>query len=229
MIVADRLTELHFAAQDEATVDLEVVEVARLDPFLRGLLFTDGTVSRALEAQTLTPVALEAVEQTRTPAPTRAARYLDVPAASECIRRRVVMTIAGPSPSVWAESYVVPGRLPEDFVGVLDGSSHGIGGSLRQLRLESWRDLLWFGLGEVPSWSEDEATTTTLTRVYRIITNRLPALLISEAFAVEMHLGEYRLAGASEPLVDPTSASRPRPRTRIVVDDRSARGGAASD
>ena len=79
MIVADRLTELHFTAQDEAAADLQAVEVARLDAFLRGLLFTDGTVSRALEAQTLTPVALEAVEQIRTPAPERAARYLDVP------------------------------------------------------------------------------------------------------------------------------------------------------
>ena len=141
------------------------------------------------------------------------------------------MTIAGPAPSVWAETYVVPGRLPKDFVGVLDSSSHGIGGSLRQLRLESWRELLWFGLGEVPSWSGDQAVAaSTLTRVYRIITKGLPALLISEAFAVEMHLGEYRLAGAGEPLADPSGAStQPRLRTRIIVGDRSARGGAASD
>jgi chorismate-pyruvate lyase len=230
MIVADRLTELHFTAQDEAAADLRAVEVARLDPFLRGLLFTDGTVSRALEAQTLTPVALEAVEQTRTSAPERAARYLGVSTGEECIRRRVVMTLAGPSPSVWAESYVVPGRLPGDFVGVLDSSSHGIGGSLQRLRLESWRDLLWFGLGASPQWAGDEVAGTTLTRVYRIITKGLPALLISEAFAVEMHLGEYRLAGASEPFADPASAStQPRLRTRIIVGDRSARGGAASD
>jgi chorismate-pyruvate lyase len=230
VIVADRLTELHFTAQDEAPADLQAVEVVRLDPFLRGLLFTDGTVSRALEAQTLTPVALEAVEQTRIPAPARAARYLDVPEAQECIRRRVVMTIAGPWPSVWAESYVAPGRLPVDFVGVLDTSSHGIGGSLQQLRLESWRELLWFGLGVPPSWSGDEvATSRTLTRVYRIITKGLPALLISEAFAVEMYLGQYRLAGADESLPDPSSASpRPRSRTTIIVGDSRACGGAAS-
>jgi chorismate-pyruvate lyase len=115
MIVADRLTELHFTAQQESAADLEAVEVAALDPLLRGLLFTDGTVSRALEAQTLIPVSLRAVEQTRAPVPARAAGYLDVEAAEECIRRRVVMTIAGPCPSVWAESYVVPGRLPADF------------------------------------------------------------------------------------------------------------------
>ncbi len=236
MIVADRLTELHFNAQHEAAAELEPVEVARLDPFLRGLLFTDGTVSRALEAQTLTPVTLEAVEQARTTAPARAARYLDVGEAEECVRRRVVMRIAGPSPSVWAESYVLPSRLPADFVGVLDSSSHGIGGSLRQLKLESWRELLWFGLGASPSWSQDQAAAITLTRVYRIITKRLPALLISEAFAVELHLGEYRLAGAGRPVADPASATvdpasattQPRLRTRIIVGDRSARGGAAS-
>jgi chorismate-pyruvate lyase len=197
MIVADRLAELHFTAQHEASADLEQVEIVRLDPFLRGLLFTDGTVSRALEAQTLSLVTVEALEQLQTSPPDRAARYLDATQADECIRRRVVITSEETSLSVWAESYVIARRLPPAFLGVLDGSSQGIGGSVGQLKLESWRELLWFGLGPPPRWSGAMSAAVTLTRCYRIITQGKPALLISEAFAVEMQAGIYRLMGSS--------------------------------
>src|ERR1700677_3117525 len=62
--VAERLASQHFAAQHEASVDLTAVEIPQLDPFLRSVLFTDGTVSRTLEAQALAHVAVDAVEQT---------------------------------------------------------------------------------------------------------------------------------------------------------------------
>src|ERR1700722_19287731 len=60
--LAEHLSGLHFAAQHEAT-DLREAQITQLDSFLRGLLFTDGTVSRALEAHTLCAVAVEPVEQ----------------------------------------------------------------------------------------------------------------------------------------------------------------------
>ncbi len=43
--------------------DLADLDIVGLDPFLRGLLFTDGTVSRALEAHTLSRVSVAPVEQ----------------------------------------------------------------------------------------------------------------------------------------------------------------------
>lgn len=198
MIAADRLAELHFAAQHEASNDLGEVQIVDLDPFLRGLLFTDGTVSRALEAQMLSAVAVDAVEQVTTSPPARAARYLEVKESDQCIRRRVLMTSAETSLAVWAESYVVAQRLHPDFLGVLGDDAQGIGGSLQQLKLESWRELLWYGLGPPPQWAGATPVRSTLTRFYRIITRELPALLISEAFAVEMHLGRYRLIGSAD-------------------------------
>jgi chorismate-pyruvate lyase len=229
MTVANRLAELHFTAQGEAAADLEPVDIVHLDPFLRGLLFTDGTVSRALEAQTLSVVAVEAVEQAPASVPARAARYLEVDQSDECIRRRVVMKIGGKSLSLWAESYVAPHRLPAGFVDSLGGGSQGIGGSLQQLKLESWRELLWFGLGSPPQWAGATAVTTTLTRFYRIITQGRPALLISEAFAVEMRLGQYRLLGSGEPVADPASApGRQRLRTRTGVGERAPGGDSAA-
>jgi benzoate-CoA ligase family protein len=196
--VAEQLGELHFTAQHEASKDLRELQITQLDPFLRGLLFTDGTVSRALEAHTLARVAVETVEQSPGPAPDRIACHLHVEPADECIRRRIVMkTGTTTEVAVWAESYLVPHRLPAEFLTQLDGNSQGIGGSLQQLKLESRRELLWFGLGKPPTWADAETpTTTTLTRVYRMVTDGLPALLICEAFAVELRAGLYHLSAS---------------------------------
>ena len=90
-MVADRLAERHFTAQQEAAVDLRRLDVADLSPFLRGLLFTDGTVSRALEAQMLSPVTVEPVEQVSIAPPADVARWLELHDGAHCVRRRVVM------------------------------------------------------------------------------------------------------------------------------------------
>jgi chorismate-pyruvate lyase len=199
MTVGDRLAGLHFSAQHEAG-ELGEVEIEELDPLLRGLLFTDGTVTRALEAHTLAPVSVEAVEQgpvLELPGPV--ARHLQAQDGEECLRRRVVMRIPDTPLCVWAESYLLPHRLPADFLELLGRSPHGIGGSLQQLRLESWRELLWYGLGTSPEWAgADDGERTALTRFYRVITGGQPVLLISEAFAVEKRDGLFRLLGVED-------------------------------
>jgi chorismate-pyruvate lyase len=196
--VANRLVERHFTLQHEETTGLSRVEIVALDPALRTLLFTDGTVTRALEAQTLRRVTVEVVDQSRASAVGQTARLLDIESGSECVRRRIAMSTIGPAPSVWAESYILPDRLPSEFVKGLDSASHGIGGSIEQTKLESRRELLWFGLGGSPIWADAPASTTALIRLYRIITNDRPALLICESFAVEQQLDLYGPYGWSE-------------------------------
>ena len=79
MIVADRLAEIHFTAQDEGSTDLGEVAIVDLDPFLRGPLFTDGDWCRARSRPTHSPRwPVEPVEQTQISPPARAARYLEV-------------------------------------------------------------------------------------------------------------------------------------------------------
>jgi len=195
--VADRFADVHFVLQREKPPGLAEVEIVALDPFLRGLLFTDGTVSRALEAQTLSPVTVAAVEQVTAPARQPVARYLGLEQAEECIRRRVTMHIAEEHLAVWAESYIVLERLPSQFVATLGATPQGIGGSLQRLRLESSRELLCFGLAPPPRWAHAGASRSTLTRIYRIITQGQPALLITEHFALEMRAGLYHLVGCA--------------------------------
>lgn len=195
--VVDRFADVHFVLQHERSPHLAEVDIVALDPFLRGLLFTDGTVSRALEAQTLSPVTVAPVEQVTAPAPPAIAGYLGTAEGSECLRRRITMHIADEHLAVWAESYIVTDRLPPQFVATLGSTPQGIGGSLQQMRLESARELLCFGLAAPPQWAHAGASRSTLARIYRIVTQGQPALLITEHFALEMHSGLYHLVGSA--------------------------------
>ena len=195
-MVADQLAARHFTAQDRLPAEVAPVELQALNSFVRGLLLTDGTVSRALEAETLRAVEVEPVAQEEcVPAP-EAAAHLLLAAGESCLRRRVVMRVGKPAPSVWAESFVVPKRLPPAFLEALTGNSQGIGGSLQALKLESWRELLRFGLASPPPWpAPTEAPTKTLRRAYLILTGGEPALLITEDFALQENGGVLSFAG----------------------------------
>lgn len=189
------LTQRHFVLQDDRPSHLREIDIAELDPTLRCLLFTDGTVTRTLEVQALTRISVDVVAQAKTPAPERVAHCLDTPSGTEAVRRRVVIGAGPEAPVMWAESHIVPSRLPSRFIDVLGRAPDGIGESLQQVQLESWRDMLWFGLDTLPEWSgvAQPQESAALTRLYRVITGGHPALLISESFAVRRRAGTYHL------------------------------------
>ena len=54
-----------FVAQDKKPATLREINLARLTPFQRGLLVTDGTVTRFIEAYTFAPVEVVLVQQKR--------------------------------------------------------------------------------------------------------------------------------------------------------------------
>jgi chorismate-pyruvate lyase len=202
----DGLVELHFMRQEAAPEALREVEIAALEPFLRGLVFADGTVTRALEVQTLSCVTVDVVDQSPTVVPADAAHHLDVEQGADCLRRRVTIRLGGTTPTMCAESYIIPQRLPGDFLGRLRRAPGGIGDSVQQLNLESRRELLWFRLGRAPAWAPAAChPMTALIRLYRLITAGRPALLIAEFFAVERHSGLYRLVGPACPPLSPTA------------------------
>ncbi|MGH2864568.1 MAG: chorismate--pyruvate lyase family protein [Solirubrobacteraceae bacterium] len=203
------------------------MRITQLEPFLRGLLFTDGTVSRALEAHTLRHVVVEALEQGPCAMPAAIAAQLDAVPAEECLRRRIVMRLAGSRPVAWAESHVVPARLPREFLARLGEDPQGIGGSLQQLKLESRRELLWFGLGRRPSWARPGTPLAdTLTRCYRVLSRTLPALLICESFSVELRSGVHRMPGCGDDAHEDESLTQ-RP-LEALVDDRPSPGASGS-
>lgn len=198
-ITAHALSRRHFVLQDQLPAHVVEISPIALDPYLRGLLFTDGTVTRTLEVRTLAQAQVSVIDQTSASAQDEVARNLEVADGTEVVRRRVAIGTGGSDePAIWAESHILPSRLPPGFLGVLDGARDGIGESLQQVALESWRDMLWFGLSEPPEWclAIQPAPSPTITRLYRVVTRGEPALLISESFAVEHHNGIYSLRAA---------------------------------
>lgn len=205
------LTERCFVLQDQRPGDLDEIELLAVDPALRALLFTDGTVTRTLEAQTLSPVSVEVTAQATCTTPEPIATHLHTPVDSEAIRRRVTIGLDSTAlPAIWAESYLMPDRLPEGFLRLLDDTPDGIGESLQQVRLEGWREMMWFGIDSPPAWDHTapHAASVFLTRLYRVITKGRPALLIAESFAIERREGLFHLSlEASPPQAVPNSSS----------------------
>lgn len=191
------LVRRHFARQKERPRHLRDVELSATAPSLRNLLFTDGTVTRTLEARALSRVTVNVVSQSRCSVTSLAATQLEVPSETDSVQRRVTIGFGGyATPLIWAESYILPERLPASFLSVLGDTPDGIGESLQQMQLEGWREMLWFGLDSPPAWDDtaSEAAETFLTRLYRVIAQGRPALLIAESFAVEEQAGYFRLA-----------------------------------
>jgi chorismate-pyruvate lyase len=195
-MTADRLLARHFTAQSELPEELDPIGLDALDPFLRNLLVTDGPVSRSLEAHALRPVSVELLEQSETLPPAAVAAHMQLAEDEACLRRRVVIRIGAPDPSVWAESFVVPGRIPVEFLRALRDNSRGIGGALEELKLESWRELLWFGLASPPPWLEPGNAAPALRRAYLILIERRAALMITEDFALAERADGFTLIGA---------------------------------
>lgn len=192
------LVDRHFVMQEERPPGIGAVEIEVLDPFLRNLLFTDGTVTRALGVHVLAPVSVDRVGQSQAALSPLDAETLEASLAEEAIRRRVQIGIGEPAvPVLWAESFMLPERLPPGFLGLLEGAPDGIGQSLRRVSLESRRELCWYGLEALPEWAGGgkDAAGAALRRQYRIVCEGEPAILISEYFLVEQRLGVYHLAG----------------------------------
>jgi chorismate-pyruvate lyase len=191
------MTRRHFTLQDDRPDGIAEVGLDRMDPPLRSLFFTDGTVTRALEVQALARVFVDVVAQADSVTSGSVADYLETPEGLEAKLRRVMIgTRPAVTPIIWAESHILPTRLPPAFLSTLAEAPDGIGQSLQQVKLESWRDMLWFGLDSPPDWSGIDANRSMLRRVYRVIAGGQPALLISECFAVTCRDGVYSLASA---------------------------------
>jgi chorismate-pyruvate lyase len=185
--------------QDLRPPHIRGVELSAMDSFLCTLLFTDGTVTGALEAHSLSRVTVAVVDQSKALASARVANYLELPEGGELTKRRVTIgTGASKRSIIWAESHIVLDRLPPAFSRLLDDAPHGIGEALQRVKLESRRELLWFGLDSPPDWGGAASRTarTVLKRLYRVITQGRPALLISESFPLEQRSGVYHLTSS---------------------------------
>ncbi len=178
-----------FTAQEDSPPTLKKINLARLTPFQRGLLVTDGTVTRFIEAYTLAPIEVVLIQQARQTLHTEHT-WLELPTGEEIIARQVVLQTDSrdePSPIIhaYADSLIVPQRLPQSILDGLESDKQGLGGLLRLSGLETWRELLWCGietLTNLPSAVKHLEGKTFISRAYRVFSDEAPLMLINEKF-----------------------------------------------
>ncbi len=178
-----------FVAQDAKPENVKEIDLACLTAFQRGLLVTDGTVTRFIEAYTFTAVEVVLLQQTRQTLSTEHTG-LQLPAGAEIILRQVVLQTypklgASPTIQTYATSLLVPHRLPQFVLERLTSDKHGLGGLLRCSGLETRRELLWCGietLTGLPSAVEHLDGETFISRAYRVFAAGAPLMLINERF-----------------------------------------------
>lgn len=178
-----------FTAQENSPATLRKINLARLTPFQRGLLVTDGTVTRLIEAYTFLTVEVVLLQQTKQILDTEHT-WLKLPAGEEIISRQVILQThsqeaSSPTIHTYADSLIVPQRLPQSLLNELESDKQGLGGLLRHSGLETRRELLWCGmetLNDLPPTIEDLEGETFISRTYRVFANQEPLMLINEKF-----------------------------------------------
>lgn len=188
IFVKTRMKSL-FVAQDQKPATLKEINFARLTPFQRGLIVTDGTVTRFIEAYTFAPVAVVLLDQKRQTLP-KANTYLQLPAGEEVISRQVTLQTQRESESTpiihtYADSLIARKRLPKPVLEGLESDKQGLGRLLQHSGLETRRELLWCGieiLKDLPPTIARLEGKTFISRAYLVLANQEPLMLINEKF-----------------------------------------------
>ncbi len=180
--------------EDLQLFGLNPLNASRLDSFLRGLLFDDCVITRALQNHVVAKVRVSVEEQVRAPVPARYAPLLEVRSGFRAVRRRVAIKVDGSAaPMLLAESFVIPERLPAGFLASLATRAEGIGVTLEDLQVPARRDLVCWGLSDVVPWRPRFDVGPVVVRLYRFVTDTRPVILMYEAFLVEVVRGRMSL------------------------------------
>jgi chorismate-pyruvate lyase len=173
--------------QHKRPAHLRDVDARSLSPLHRILLSTDGTVTTLLEAIALEPIEADVLERAHLDAH-HLRDWID-PDASEPVERHVALRGAqsGQLYAV-ATSLLLHSRLGPAVVKSLRSARKGIGEALRSTRTESYRELLWYGLGAsdrmLPRYFAAQFRSC-LTRAYRILSKGSPIMVVQESFPLE--------------------------------------------
>jgi chorismate-pyruvate lyase len=177
-------------SQHERPARFAHVDVSELRPELRLLLFHDGTLTAALEAQQLAPVVVDVHEQEEMRLDEMQARWLGTPTGSTAVRRRATIRNQRTSqPLVQAQSLLLLERLPNAFPATLACCAKGLGEALVRLNVVYRRELLWYGQTvptDGPVADCRLAGRSAVARCYRLICDGRPVSCIEERFPTSL-------------------------------------------
>ncbi len=172
-----------FTHQAERPDLLNDVKVSELSATQRMLLTTDGTVTTLLENLKLEPVYAEPCAATPLDCGDVAV-WLQL-GEQDSVRERRIFLVGQYSGRhyVMARSAIVEHRASGEFFAALAQAHGGLGEVLRQVGMETTRELLWYGQVKPERYPDWLATTEPLlSRAYRIWHQQRPLLFIHETF-----------------------------------------------
>lgn len=162
-------------------------ELGPLSVFQLVLLTTDGIVSRMIEAYAGERVDLvKLAHRELTPPIRRALPELELEDEHRLIERTVLLRGANTLTNfLHAEAVIVPDRLDAKVCQELRQTKRPIGLLLSDHRVETYREVLSAErrpAGRLGRYFGTEEGTSMLSRRYRIVTGKCPAILITETF-----------------------------------------------
>ena len=171
-----------------AQPDATRLDLSTLAPMHRALLTTDGMVTKFLDAYTNERIEVINLGRHERTLPAEH-EWLQAPAGTT-VRMRQVILRGKHSAKVYAYavSSLILERLPEAMRRELDIPGRGLGRIMRELRLETYREIMWVGrdsLDELPDDFRALSAHGFVSRTYRIFTQGAPLMLIHEKFPAD--------------------------------------------
>lgn len=173
-----------FVAQDRRPTTVAPVNLRALSPYHRALLAIDGTVTTFIEAYVMEPVVVDVVAHETRSLPTAHA-WLELLPGSRVGAREVDLRGAS-SGRVYAHasSLLAVDRLPGPVQRAIDESPRGLGGAMLACRMETRREILWYGRERLGDPTPD-GHRDLLSRAYRVMFRDHPIMLINERFPLD--------------------------------------------
>lgn len=170
----------------QASLQKSPVDPSRLSSFQRILMTTDGMVTEMLEAhlwERMTVVKLfqdDFVLEHELP-------LLGLDVGDHVLDRRILLQGRMSRVNhIYAESLIVPDRLPDKIRTGLLESDKAIGLLILEERLETFREIVACGFeeaGELSAHLGVSPEDQLISRVYQVIVGGVPIMLITEKFA----------------------------------------------
>ena len=180
----DPLSDL-LVAQVEKPSHLKDINLRTLTPYQRALLTIDGTVTKFIEAYVMEPIMVRMLEQDMREIQARHP-WLEVDAGTPVITRQVILEGKySKRLFAYAVSLLVHDQLPETVREDLKVHPQGIGRVLIKNKLETRREVLWYGreeMKELPDAVKSRSDGRFNSRTYRVICSGKPFMLINEKF-----------------------------------------------
>lgn len=159
-----------------------------LSALQRTLLTTDGTVVQLLEAWFDDPIGLAGHQQFTTPVGPTDGDLLPV-GNEEILRRRVLLRGQRTGRNyIYADTAIVLDRLDPKLREDLLQTSTPIGRLLQLHRVETLREVLRIGRRPAAALADEfgiDSADELIFRVYRIVTNARPIMLVAEHFPAD--------------------------------------------